>query len=261
MKSWRPHPCRRSFRRWTCRSFLSIWRRLSGWVLCEAVSQPRRRRKPLFLPAHARWPIIGLAMFAANISTVHLVSFAETAYKYGMVFGNFEWMAGFTLVLLSLFFAPLYFRSRVPTLPDFIERPLQSPLPRLADGCLDLFGGGDSHWGGVVHGAACSSAVNCAFDPALTQSAPRRRDVLHRRVGRAYGALYDGRRPVGRRLDGEHPDGALAARRLAKYAGVAPQEGDGFENLLVGDGDECAARLRDGAQCLWQSCADGRRRW
>jgi SSS family solute:Na+ symporter len=69
-----------------------------------------------------RWPIIGLAMFAANISTVHLVSFAETAYKHGMVYGNFEWMAGFTLILLSLFFAPLYLRSRCPTLPDFLER-------------------------------------------------------------------------------------------------------------------------------------------
>lgn len=68
------------------------------------------------------WPIIGLAMFAANISTVHLVSLAEAAYKYGLVFGNFEWMAGFTLLLLSLFFAPIYLRSRVATLPDFIER-------------------------------------------------------------------------------------------------------------------------------------------
>lgn len=68
------------------------------------------------------WPVIGLAMFAANISTVHLVSFAETAYKHGMVYGNFEWMAGFTLILLSLFFAPLYLRSRVATLPDFLER-------------------------------------------------------------------------------------------------------------------------------------------
>ena len=68
------------------------------------------------------WPVIGLAMFAANISTVHLVSLAEAAYKYGLVFGNFEWMAGFTLILLSLFFAPLYLRSRVPTLPDYLER-------------------------------------------------------------------------------------------------------------------------------------------
>ncbi|MEI9960541.1 MAG: hypothetical protein WDM76_05215 [Limisphaerales bacterium] len=59
------------------------------------------------------WPVIGLAMFAANISTVHLVSLAEAAYKYGLVFGNFEWMAGFTLILLSLFFAPLYLRSKV----------------------------------------------------------------------------------------------------------------------------------------------------
>jgi SSS family solute:Na+ symporter len=68
------------------------------------------------------WPIIGLAMFAANISTVHLVSLAETAYKFGLAFGNFEWMAGFTLIALALVFAPLYLRSRVATLPDFLER-------------------------------------------------------------------------------------------------------------------------------------------
>jgi len=77
------------------------------------------------------WPVIGLAMFAANISTVHLVSLAEAAYKFGLVFGNFEWMAGFTLVLLSLFFAPLYLRSRVATLPDFLER-------RFNRGCRDV---------------------------------------------------------------------------------------------------------------------------
>src|SRR3984957_31472 len=77
------------------------------------------------------WPVIGLAMFAANISTVHLVSLAEAAYKYGLVYGNFEWMAGFTLILLSLFFAPLYLRSRVATLPDFLER-------RFNRGCRDV---------------------------------------------------------------------------------------------------------------------------
>src|SRR6201985_2969665 len=77
------------------------------------------------------WPVIGLAMFAANISTVHLVSLAEAAYKFGLVFGNFEWMAGFTLILLSLFFAPLYLRSREATLPDFLER-------RFNRGCRDV---------------------------------------------------------------------------------------------------------------------------
>ena len=65
-----------------------------------------------------KWPVIGLAMFAANISTVHLISLAQSAYTSGLLYGNYEWMAGFTLILLSLFFAPLYLRAQVSTLPD-----------------------------------------------------------------------------------------------------------------------------------------------
>ena len=68
------------------------------------------------------WPLIGMAMFAANISTVHLISLAQSAYTSGLLYGNYEWMAGFTLILLSLFFAPLYLRARVSTLPDYLER-------------------------------------------------------------------------------------------------------------------------------------------
>jgi solute:Na+ symporter, SSS family len=68
------------------------------------------------------WPIIGLALFSTNISTVHLVGMAGTGYTSGLAYGNFEWMAPFILICLSLFFAPFYVRSRVATLPDFLER-------------------------------------------------------------------------------------------------------------------------------------------
>lgn len=68
------------------------------------------------------WTTIGLALFATNISTIHLVSFAQNGYTSGLTYGNYEWMAAFTLVILSLFFAPFYLRSSVATLPDFIEK-------------------------------------------------------------------------------------------------------------------------------------------
>ncbi len=68
------------------------------------------------------WLSIGLALFATNISTLHLVSFAQNGFDTGLLNGNFEWMAGFTLVLLGLFFAPFYIRSSIATLPDFLER-------------------------------------------------------------------------------------------------------------------------------------------
>ena len=69
-----------------------------------------------------KWPMVGAALFASNISTIHLVGLAESGYGIGMVVGNFEWMATFTLMLLTLIFVPIYFRTRITTLPEFMER-------------------------------------------------------------------------------------------------------------------------------------------
>ncbi|MCI4444466.1 MAG: sodium:glucose symporter, partial [Candidatus Aminicenantes bacterium] len=68
------------------------------------------------------WPVIGSALFAANISTIHLVGLAASGYNEGMVWGNFEWMATFTLIILGLVFAPFYFKTKISTLPEFLEK-------------------------------------------------------------------------------------------------------------------------------------------
>ena len=68
------------------------------------------------------WPLIGLALFATNISCVHLVSLAQSGFDTGLLYGNFEWMAAFTLLLLGFFFVPFYIRSGITTLPDFLEK-------------------------------------------------------------------------------------------------------------------------------------------
>ncbi len=76
-----------------------------------------------FLAGHSlNWPIIGMALFATNISCVHLVSLAQAGFDSGLLIGNFEWMAALTLILLALFFAPIYLRSGVTTLPDYLEK-------------------------------------------------------------------------------------------------------------------------------------------
>lgn len=40
-----------------------------------------------------RWGVIGASLFASNISTVHLVGLAESGYRGGIVWGNFEWFS------------------------------------------------------------------------------------------------------------------------------------------------------------------------
>jgi len=68
------------------------------------------------------WLIVGTALFASNISTIHMVGLAASGYNEGLVWGNFEWMAVFTLILLGLIFAPFYFKTRIATLPEFLEK-------------------------------------------------------------------------------------------------------------------------------------------
>jgi solute:Na+ symporter, SSS family len=69
-----------------------------------------------------KWPVIGAALFASNISTIHLIGLAASGYEEGLVWGNFEWLASITLIMLGLIFAPIYFRTRIATLPEFMEK-------------------------------------------------------------------------------------------------------------------------------------------
>lgn len=69
-----------------------------------------------------RWPMIGAALFTANISTIHLVGLAASGFSEGIVVGNFEWMASFCLIILGLIFVPFYLHSKIKTLPEFLER-------------------------------------------------------------------------------------------------------------------------------------------
>src|ERR1700679_1529879 len=95
-------------------------------ILAVGLLSARRSRitgQVFFLAGRSlTWPVVGAALFASNISTIHLVGLTASGYTDGLVWGNFEWMAAFTLVLLSLTFAPFYFRSRIGTLPEFLER-------------------------------------------------------------------------------------------------------------------------------------------
>ena len=68
------------------------------------------------------WPIIGASLFASNIGTEHLVGLAGDAHRVGLVAGGFEWMACLCLIILAVVFVPQYLRTRIYTIPEFLER-------------------------------------------------------------------------------------------------------------------------------------------
>lgn len=68
------------------------------------------------------WWLIGFSLFASNVSSSTLVGLSSSAYDSGIAVYNYEWMAALVMIVFVLFFLPLYLKSRVFTMPEFLER-------------------------------------------------------------------------------------------------------------------------------------------
>lgn len=68
------------------------------------------------------WPLIGLSLIAANISTEHFVGMAgQGAGIAGMAIASYEWMAAITLVFVAIFFLPKFLSIGIYTIPEYLE--------------------------------------------------------------------------------------------------------------------------------------------
>jgi len=68
------------------------------------------------------WPLIGLSMIAANISTEQFVGMSgQGAGEAGLAIASYEWMAAITMVIIAIFFLPTFLRTGIYTYPEFLE--------------------------------------------------------------------------------------------------------------------------------------------
>ena len=68
------------------------------------------------------WPFVGLSLIATNMSGATFVGLAGGAYNQGISIFAYEWMTTVILVVFIFFILPFYLRSKVFTLPEFLER-------------------------------------------------------------------------------------------------------------------------------------------
>jgi len=103
------------------------------------VRRKHRTAEDFFLAGrNVVWPLIGVSLFASNISSTTLVGLAGDAYATGISVFNYEWMAAIVLVFAGVFFLPQLLRSRVATLTEFLGRRYDAVSRRYFTG-LTLF--------------------------------------------------------------------------------------------------------------------------
>lgn len=67
------------------------------------------------------WWAIGASLIASNISAEQFVAMAGDGFKMGLAISTYEWMAAATLVVVAVFFMPIYLKNRIFTMPQFLN--------------------------------------------------------------------------------------------------------------------------------------------
>ncbi len=93
-------------------------------IIVYGISQSKRASsEEYFLGGRSlTWPVVGISLFAANISSSTLIGLAGSAYLLDMTVYNYEWYAVLVLVFFAIFFLPFYLKTGVYTMPEFMER-------------------------------------------------------------------------------------------------------------------------------------------
>ena len=68
------------------------------------------------------WWAIGASLIASNISAEQFIGMSGSGFKMGLAIATYEWMGGLTLVIVAVFFIPVYLKNKIATMPQFLHQ-------------------------------------------------------------------------------------------------------------------------------------------
>ena len=68
------------------------------------------------------WWAIGASLIASNISAEQFIGMSGSGFKMGLAIATYELMAAITLVIVAVFFIPVYLKNKIFTMPQFLHQ-------------------------------------------------------------------------------------------------------------------------------------------
>lgn len=67
------------------------------------------------------WWAIGASLIASNISAEQFIGMSGSGFTMGLAIATYEWMAAATLLIVAIFFIPVYLKNKIFTMPQFLQ--------------------------------------------------------------------------------------------------------------------------------------------
>jgi SSS family solute:Na+ symporter len=74
------------------------------------------------------WWAIGASLIASNISAEQMTGMSGSGFQLGLAISSYEWMAALTLIIVAVFFMPVYLKNKIFTMPQFLNQRYNSKV-------------------------------------------------------------------------------------------------------------------------------------
>ncbi|MBW7889847.1 MAG: sodium/solute symporter [Chitinophagaceae bacterium] len=74
------------------------------------------------------WWAIGASLIASNISAEQFIGMSGDGFTMGLAISTYEWMAAATLLIVAIFFIPVYLKNKIYTMPQFLNQRYNSTV-------------------------------------------------------------------------------------------------------------------------------------
>jgi SSS family solute:Na+ symporter len=68
------------------------------------------------------WWAIGASLIASNISAEQFIGMSGSGFKMGLAIATYEWMSAATLLIVAIFFIPVYIKNKIFTMPQYLNQ-------------------------------------------------------------------------------------------------------------------------------------------
>jgi SSS family solute:Na+ symporter len=100
-----------------------------GYWIYQRKKKAQTDSKDFFLAEGAlTWWAIGASLIASNISAEQFIGMSGSGFKMGLAIATYEWMAAATLIVVAVFFMPIYLKNKIYTMPQFLTQRYNSTV-------------------------------------------------------------------------------------------------------------------------------------
>jgi SSS family solute:Na+ symporter len=92
------------------------------WVYHRKKSKELDSKAFFLAEGSLTWWAIGASLIASNISAEHFIGMSGSGFALGLAISSYEWMAAATLIIVAIFFIPIYLKNRIFTMPQFLAK-------------------------------------------------------------------------------------------------------------------------------------------